>query len=111
MKRRAFVLGTLLLALCGFRSKKMTHDEYCVNVCGGKCCTVWDENRKPVLTCPNHGSDGRCKIFHEWKDKGTCNIQIPGTTSLPILQLVEEPEFPEWLKGECCYVHPELLEI
>lgn len=90
----------------------MNHGEYCVNVCGGKCCKLYDENRKVVWSCPNQKDNGACGIYDEWKDKETCGKEFVeiGNTPMTIMQAIEQKLLPDWIEEQCCYAHPELLE-
>jgi len=89
----------------------MNYGEYCVNVCGGKCCKLWDENKKEVWRCPNQLPSGACAIFEEWKDKGTCGKYFAEIENTPmtIQEVLEKKLLPQWIEDQCCYKHPELL--
>lgn len=115
MRRRTFVKILGALSLSGFRKKRMTHDDYCINVCGGKCCKYAGsiESR-----CPNLGEDNRCQTYAQWRN-GTCGhkrlVQIGvdkhEVETMPIKEALKRGLVPDWIKEQCCYAHPELLDI
>lgn len=90
----------------------MKHGEYCITVCGGKCCRMYSEG-KEVYRCPNQLESGACGIYDEWKDKDTCGFVDPKIENIPmtIEQAIAGKYLdPEVIKG-CCYAHEELLQI
>lgn len=93
----------------------MTHSEYCVNVCGGKCCTFYEADEKgnvqARLRCPDQLPSGACGIYDQWKDNGTCGKFFQEINNIPmgIEQAIEQNLLPDFIKDQCCYAHPELL--
>lgn len=95
----------------------MTKDEYCINVCKGKCCY------RDGLRCA-YLKDGACKIYKQRFREGACDFvlvdivqinQRGETKKVPffcfnIQTLINEDKLSEDIKAQCVYAHPELLE-
>ena len=123
MIRRSFIKvfgGLLALPLMGAKSrKKLTHDEYCINVCKAQCCKyVKAPNGYAKTHCSHLQDDNRCGIHSEWENN-TCNhsylVQIGKDTvwvqTANVEKVIGKGVMPEWMEEQCCYAHPELLEI
>lgn len=91
----------------------MTKDEYCIEVCGGKCCKVFDSKKTLVWQCPHQLKNGACGVFSEWKNRGTCGKHFPevGNTAMRIEEAIRRKLLPKWIEDQCVYAHPELLEV
>lgn len=100
----------------------MDKGAYCVQVCGGRCCTLHAENNQRVK-CPRQSQDGSCSIYNiryspplseerlvkvgEWQDvTGAIRPFVCGR----IDEIIAHKLLPEEIAQGCCYVHPELLE-
>lgn len=96
----------------------MTRDEYCIKVCGGKCCYL-DGVRCPML------KNGACSIYKERYGPGAPEFQLVATVLVQhigkpakkqpffcwqIEKLLERNLIPEDVRKGCVYAHPELLE-
>jgi hypothetical protein len=94
----------------------VTRDEYCVQVCGGKCCT------HPVtkVRCPRQCADGSCGIYeHRYVRIGALKQEIVGfyehdgkTLAFEcgqILDLIAAKSLAPEVEAQCCYARPELL--
>ena len=108
----------------------MKADEYCIRVCGGKCCylhTPWGEG---PIKCPKLAEDNSCSVYHkrygelaeeklvivgQWKSKVRKDIDGEGLTYPFYCGRVEEiiasGAMPKDVMDQCCYAHPELLEV
>lgn len=94
-------------------------DNYCMNVCGGKCCRIWgdvDDNDNmndtvEVLRCPKLDRDNKCTIHNQWVD-GFCNqpARVTRFETARIERILREKGLPQWVEDQCVYAHPELLE-
>lgn len=97
-------------------------DQYCMKVCGGKCCTLYPPGEEPVR-CPRQKTDGSCSIYSiryssplreenlvqvgVWNDsRGMERPFICGH----IERIIAEGHLPKHIEDICCYAHPELLE-
>lgn len=117
MKRRTFI-GCLLAVLAwpkGLLAKEkcqIGRGDYCVNVCGGKCCSLWNAKQERIWTCP-HLKDGACSIYDEWKHKGTCGKYFPEIKNsvMSIEEGIKKKLLAPWIEDQCCYAHPELIQI
>ena len=98
-------------------------DRYCMEVCGGKCCTLYPVGEEPVR-CPRQAADGSCSIYsirysgplvHEdvvqvgqWKSvTGALKPFYCGH----IEKVIAKGLLPKEIEDVCCYAHPELLEV
>lgn len=93
----------------------MTPAEYCIGVCGGKCCT------HPVTKqrCPRQADDGSCSIYdlryregHPKREevgaymwRGKMVVFECGT----IEELISSKTLAPEIEAQCCFAHPELL--
>lgn len=96
----------------------MTKDEYCISVCKAKCC-YWHDVKKP---CPRLTEDCKCSIYEQRFGPDSAHVEIvgwaekyPGTV-LPFIcsrieQLIKDKHLPDDVEAQCCYAHPELLEV
>lgn len=122
MKRRSILKFLALLGIAPKVAAKtasaMTHDHYCINVCGGKCCKYMRFEGKTIeARCPQLTDCNRCGMHDKWKD-GSCGysfpVQIGGGTIIadtaPVEYAIKNHLFPKWIEDQCCYAHPELLE-
>lgn len=106
----------------------MDKDTYCIEVCGGKCCTLYPTGEEPVR-CPKQAEDGSCYnkrysepfvhqrlvVVGQWKSKVRRDIDGELIT-FPfycghIENIIAEGGLPEEIAKQCCYAHPELLEM
>ena len=101
----------------------MTKDEYCINVCGGKCCTLHlGEHR---IRCSEQLKDNSCGIYKERFEPGAPEKKLVSLYVIPDKQgcptvgqfwcwrieaLLVHNQLPEEVQENCCYVHPDLLE-
>lgn len=95
----------------------MTPDEYCISVCGAKCCYLRSDTE--VVKCPRLiGS--RCSIYQQ-RFRDECEAkEVVGLVRIggdwqpfvcgQIADLLLEGALPDWVAAQCCYAHPELLE-
>ena len=94
----------------------MTKDEYCIDVCGAKCCMWWKEKTVTHI-CPHLGKDRKCRAYYRWKDN-VCdetytvlhNNELYEIRTKSIMTMIEEKLIPDWVIAQCCYAHPHLLE-
>ena len=101
----------------------MDRDTYCMEICGGKCCTLYPAGEEPVR-CPRQSADGSCSIYSirnsspfqeeklvqvgEWKNRmGVVRPFVCGH----IEDIIASNSLPEHIRKECCYAHPELLQV
>lgn len=93
-----------------------------MEVCGGKCCTLYPVGEEPVR-CPRQASDGSCNIYSvrysqpllderlvqvgTWKNKR--GFERPFVCG-HIENIIAEGHLPKHIADVCCYAHPELLE-
>lgn len=95
----------------------MTHDEYCIDVCKAKCCSIYHGPEK--VNCPKL-IDSRCSVYKERFKEGAEAKEIVGFVQIGgniqpficgrILDLISEKALPGWIEAQCCYAHPELLK-
>jgi hypothetical protein len=97
-------------------------DRYCMDVCGGKCCTLHPVGEEPVR-CPRQAADGSCGIYKlryssplleeklvqvgTWRSKR--GVERPFVCG-HIENIIAEGHLPKHVADVCCYAHPELLE-
>ena len=96
----------------------MKPDDYCISICGGKCCTLHTEN--PPLDCQYLTEDKKCSIYKErfasgkkdeeavffyWNKRKEFVPFICGR----IKHLLATNQVPQHIAEGCCYAHPELL--
>lgn len=105
----------------------MNRDEYCIKVCGGKCCTLYPPNEEPVR-CPRLSDDRSCSVYQkrygELKDQAIVvvgrwesrkNKDVDGEPVVynfycgRIEEIIASGGMPKDVMEKCCYVHPELL--
>ena len=96
----------------------MTKDEYCINVCGAKCCT-----HSCGRVCPHLRDDKKCAIYAErfaddQPDDQLVAITQSATSGDPTLisfictrieVLIRDNRLPKAIADQCCYAHLELL--
>lgn len=80
------------------------HDRYCIEICKAKCC--YTHEGKP---CKNL-SDNRCAIHHLWRDNW-CHYREGNVITAPIEYIIAKKLLPDNVLNQCCYAHPELLEV
>ncbi len=94
----------------------MTHDEYCIKVCGGKCCTLYPAGKAPIR-CPRLAKDGSCSVY---KERYPANeptprlVQVGTVLGKPFMcgmieDVLASGAMPKSIQDQCCYAHPELL--
>jgi hypothetical protein len=107
----------------------MNRDTYCIEVCGGKCCTLYPPNEEPVR-CPRQLEDGSCSVYDKrygklghqplivvgrWESKKITDVE-----GLPVVynfycgrieEIIASGGMPPDVMRQCCYAHPELLEL
>lgn len=97
----------------------MTEDEYCKDVCGGKCCKVFtkvaddegNESHEETNKCPNLNAQNQCDIYAQWVNNTCGTALIPGSLNVGNVNAwLAHKSSPQWIKDQCCYAHPELLE-
>lgn len=84
---------------------------YCSTVCEAKCC----KRRPPLLSpsrCPMLGDDNLCTIYKDRIGYSFEGVREGGVVVKATCKSIEEalPEFPESVREQCCYAHPELLD-
>ena len=100
----------------------ITKDEYCIKVCGGKCCKYLN----PESPCPNLRYDNRCGVYDVRYAPNAPEFEIVGwykvkdAKGLPIIKpficgqiekIIERGELPNEIKDQCIYAHPELGDL
>lgn len=98
----------------------ITKDDYCINVCGAKCCRYLN----PERACPNLTPDNKCGVYQYRYTKDAPEFEIVGwykvkdNKGLTIIKpfvcgmiekMLARNELPSLMKAQCCYAHPELL--
>lgn len=104
--------------------------EYCINVCGGKCCTLYPPGEEPIR-CPKLADNNSCTVYHkrygpefadmpvvvvgQWESKKRKDID-GNPVVLPfmcgrIADIIASGAMPLDVMEQCCYAHPELLEV
>ena len=91
----------------------MTKDEYCIEVCGAKCCRVGPKKR-----CPKLGNDCRCTIYEsrfaaDAPDLVTVGfIRWKGKKQAIECGRIETilDKLPRSITDGCVYAHPHLLD-
>lgn len=94
----------------------MTKDEYCINVCGAKCCTNPADGKR----CPRLGKDSRCTIYKERYRPGAPEVEAVALYVIggkikqfycgQIETLLAQKQIAPEIAIQCVYAHPELLE-
>ena len=89
----------------------MTPKQYCSQVCKARCCKARPPFTQPPQ-CPMLGEDNLCTIYEKRLGFGFKAVTESGhchwLTCLPIEEAL--PYFPEKMRAQCCYAHPELLD-
>ncbi len=103
-------------------------DRYCIEVCKGKCCTLYPPGEEPIR-CPKVLESGACSVYHKrygelanepivvvgrWQSKKNKDVDgqpvvynfYCGRIEEIIISGAMRPE----VMSQCCYAHPELLE-
>jgi hypothetical protein len=103
---------------------------YCIKVCGGKCCTLhtnWGES----VRCPKQAEDGSCTVYNQryaepcasqklvivgqWVSKVKKDIEgfkvvFPFYCG-HVKDIAASGGLPKEVAEQCCYIHPELLNM
>jgi hypothetical protein len=95
----------------------MTKDEYCLNVCGGKCCKWWTDKKEVFHICPHLDcSTNKCRAHDRWRDNACNEIytafvgkEAYEVETMSIQTMIEEDLLPEWIKEKCCYYNEGVL--
>lgn len=102
----------------------ISHAEYCQNICGAKCCKIPSED----FSCPKLTKDNLCSIYQERFAEGQpaeklisifrskirgANGQIvfKAMSCGRIAKLITDKKLPPEVEAQCCFAHPELLDI
>ena len=92
--------------------------KYCSEICGGKCCKVYDENQEIRNTCPKLTECGSCSIYREryvekkpfgWffrEGKNVFHVECG-----QIRDILAANALPKHIADQCCYSDPKLLEL
>jgi hypothetical protein len=95
----------------------MSHKDYCSKVCKAKCCKAYD-GFEDVQTCPKLTGQNLCGMYKERfeQHKPYSFFVILNNKGYEakcgyIENMLSSPNFPYWIRKQCCYAHPELLEI
>lgn len=103
---------------------------YCIQVCKAKCCylnTPWGEG---PIKCPRLAEDNSCSVYHKrygelvheplvvvgrWQSKVRKDID-GNPVDLPfycghVKDIIEKGWMPKDVEAQCCYAHPELLDM
>jgi len=98
----------------------LTVKEYCSEVCGGKCCYVYHED-KPLTACPQLNEQKLCSIYRERyelnqpysfskKLRRGDKLFVINTKCGRIEDLIKNHTLPKEIEDQCCFAHPELLQ-
>lgn len=103
----------------------MDRATYCRDVCHAKCCVAYDVPGDGDVTCPLLTTDSTCAIYHQRFQPGAPDVaQVAVYRSrekrkgLPLYKpfrcgriegVLARGELPDWVREQCCYAHPELL--
>jgi hypothetical protein len=97
---------------------------YCSQICGAKCCYVYDENHDVLMQCPNLDSDTKlCKIYKERFEQN-----IPFCFNGFVIKngvahwvsfrcghiakdILGKNVLPPEIEKKCCYRKPSLLKV
>jgi hypothetical protein len=105
----------------------MDRATYCIEVCGGKCCTLHYPGEFSVR-CPKQASDGSCSVYKDrYGGENPAPLVVVGQWKTSRLRTIDgEPVVMPFYCGriediiaagvlhpevaaKCCYAHPELL--
>lgn len=108
----------------------MDRDTYCIKVCGGKCCYLYTPWGEEPVRCPKLAEDNSCSVYHKrYGELGEERLVVVGSwrskvrkdidgepISYPfycgrIEEIVASGGMPKEIESQCCYAHPELLDI
>lgn len=94
------------------------HATYCAKVCGAKCCYLYKPDPIP---CPCLASDCTCSIYEERFREGAPALMAVGHFQFQgrlrpficgkIVEVIKAGLLPQDIEAQCCYAHPELLEM
>lgn len=94
----------------------MEAKQYCSEICGAKCCKVWDGQTK-IAQCPKLSKEKLCGFYKERYQENkpfSFLVVINGNENLAncgnIGQMILDGTLPEWIKSQCCYAYPDLLK-
>jgi hypothetical protein len=95
---------------------------YCKTKCLAKCCVAYDVPGDGDVTCPHLRTDSTCGIYRKRFQPGAPDVvQVAvyrARGRLPIYKpfhcgriegVLSRNELPDWVREQCCYAHPELL--
>ena len=106
---------------------RLTHDEYCLQVCKGKCCVLHDATEGAVR-CPNLQENGACGVYQQRYADGQPDVVVVGRYKSRVYkeldgtpadrtffcgrieQLLAQNAIPDEVKKQCCYHDERLLE-
>lgn len=99
----------------GLIGKEIEVEFYCSKVCGAKCCSVWFLGSK-IGTCPKLTADCKCSIYEDRfiKKKPFRFTLLNGTVRArcsEILKIIQRGELAPEIKQQCCFAHPEVLDM
>jgi hypothetical protein len=96
----------------------MDHATYCAKVCGAKCCYLYEPHPIP---CPKLSPDCSCSIYAERFYDGSPAEVLVGHFYYhgalrpfacgKIKDVLKSGFLSEEIAAQCCYAHPELLDI
>lgn len=105
----------------------MDRDQYCIQVCKGKCCIFRDKTEGEVR-CPNLQENGACGVYKERYADGMPDVVAVGRYRSKVYkdlkgEFVDRPFFcgrieqilaagslPRDIRDQCCYFNPAVLE-
>lgn len=89
-------------------------DDYCIHVCGGKCCIHPTDHISCIYL-----KDGACSVYEERYSEGHPEEELIffytiGGPPKPfycgkIEKLIEKKQLSPEVEAQCCYAHEELL--
>jgi hypothetical protein len=94
-----------------------TVKEYCSEVCGGKCCTNYDDN----VTCCHLNEEKLCDAYEHRFGEGSLSVEtvfvyIGKNNKMKSFQcgriedIIRAGGLRKDIEDQCCIAHPELLE-
>ena len=100
------------------RAEDIRH--YCANICGGKCCNVYQKGEK-ICECPQLTAEKTCAIYRERFLEGLPysvkflaphrnRLHVVNITCGNVMDIIDAGDLLPEIAARCCYVHPELLD-
>lgn len=102
---------------------KIEYPDYCSRICKAKCCKVWD-GRDCLAVCPKVDDQNLCSIYIErFKTEPPMpysfstlatrgdRLHVISASCGRIEEIIAAGALPKWIEDQCCFAHPELLEV